>query len=165
MGDEQTGWTGHATLADGTHVPLSEDECVAISAQCDAAKAKRATDMPTEKDALKAMHEAWQRLTELGWREAEYCPKDGSSFDVIEAGSTGIFRASYQGDWPKGTWWLEDGGDIYLSRPILFRLDPDAEAARKTRMEAAHARYLAERDTDDSQPDEAQEWHDYDPEC
>ena len=89
-----------------------------------AAEAERATLMPTERDAIVAMWSAFQRLRELGWREAVYCPKDGTVFDAIEAGSTGIFPCHYGGEWPSGHWWAEDGGDLWPSRPILFRERP-----------------------------------------
>jgi hypothetical protein len=90
--------------------------------------AGRAARMPDERSAIHAMVEAFMRLKELGWNDAIYCPKDGSSFNVIEPGSTGIFRAHYEGEWPKGSWSLEDGGDLWPSRPILFRLYPDDAA-------------------------------------
>lgn len=87
-------------------------------------KAKRLSDMPDERSAIEAMHQAHTRLTELGWRNAIYCPKDGSTFDVIEAGSTGIHTAHYEGAWPDGSWWVHADGDLCPSRPILFRLHP-----------------------------------------
>jgi hypothetical protein len=85
----------------------------------------RAKRMPAEKDALHVMFDAYQRLKELGWKEAIYCPKDGTVFDAIEAGSTGIFDCYYEGEWPKGYWWILDGGDVWPSQPILFRLKPN----------------------------------------
>lgn len=45
--------------------------------------AKRAADMPTEEDAMVAMQEAFERLKDLGWKEAMYCPKDGTLFLAI----------------------------------------------------------------------------------
>jgi hypothetical protein len=143
---------GHKTFwhEDGTHhhEPLRRDEAEAILASADAAKAKRASDMPTEQDAINALFEAHQRLKELGWREASYCPKDGSSFNAIETGSTGIFRCHYSGDWPEGSWWLEDAGDLWPSRPTLYKLDPEAEAARKAKIAEAAARFRAEMEAD-----------------
>ena len=136
---------GHKTTRDGRHVPLRRDEAETIMAHVEAAQAKRAADMPTEQDAIDAMFNAWLRLKELGWSEAINCPKDGSSFDVIETGSTGIFRCHYQGIWPHGSWWIENDGDIYTSRPVLYRLDPEAEAARKARMGLVRQKYLAKR--------------------
>lgn len=82
---------------------------------------ERAKEMRTEHDALKVMFSAWQRLHDLGWRDACYCPKDGSLFYVIEPGSTGIHIAHYSGEWPKGTWWIHADNDLCPSRPILFK--------------------------------------------
>ena len=71
--------------------------------------------------ALLNLFEAYQDLKRLGWNDAIYCPKDGTWFDAIEAGSTGIHNCQYQGQWPNGGWWVADG-DVWPSRPILFRL-------------------------------------------
>ncbi len=83
---------------------------------------KRARDMPDAQAAVKAMMRAYNRLEDLGWRPAIYCPKDGTVFLAIEPGSTGIFDCHYEGEWPKGSWWLHDGGDLWPSRPALFKL-------------------------------------------
>lgn len=91
-----------------------------LMAKVDAANKVRAEAMPTEFDALRAMFEAWQRLKELGWSEASYCPKDGSEFSSIEAGSTGIHRSRYVGEWPSGHFETYDG-DVWISHPILWR--------------------------------------------
>lgn len=84
----------------------------------------RAQAMPTEKDALNVMANALQRLKDLGWKDAIYCPKDGSTFLVIEVGSTGIHEGYYSGEWPDGHWWIHDpeDGDEYPSRPILWKM-------------------------------------------
>ena len=74
-----------------------------------------------EIEMLQKIAEAIDGLKAIGWAESSYCPKDGSVFLAIEAGSTGIFRCHYTGEWPKGTWWLEDGGDLWPSRPILWK--------------------------------------------
>jgi hypothetical protein len=87
----------------------------------DRAKQRMADAMPTERDALEVMFAAYDRLRAFGWCDAIYCPKDGTVFDAIEAGSTGIFPCHYSGEWPDGHWWVEDGGDLWPSRPILFR--------------------------------------------
>jgi hypothetical protein len=94
----------------------------AVFAAWERSKRRRAREMPTEQDALEVMFRGWYRLKELGWRDAIYCPKDGSSFLVVEPGSTGIHRAHYWGEWPTGTWFVEDGGDLYPSTPTLFKL-------------------------------------------
>lgn len=105
------------------HEPLTRKEADAIFVAADRAKKKRAEDMPDEKAALHAMFEAWYRLKELGWSEAMYCPKDGTHFQAIEAGSTGIHDCNYIGEWASGSFWLYDG-DIWPSHPILFKNYP-----------------------------------------
>ena len=112
---------GHMTFADGTHRPLTKSEDDAISREFDAWKAETARMMPDESSTLAIMARAYHRMGDFGWRDAIYCPKDGSFFDVVEAGSGGIFRANYRGEWPDGQWWVYSDGDIYSSRPILFR--------------------------------------------
>jgi len=88
-------------------------------------KAETERLMPDQKAALKMLSRAFHRLKDFGWRETIYCPKDGRPFQAIEAGSTGIHSAHYEGKWPDGSWWVWDGGDMYPSRPILFRLNPE----------------------------------------
>lgn len=83
--------------------------------------------MPTEYEALRKMFDAHLRLKELGWREIEYCPKDGTVFEAIQAGSTAIVRCHYDGEWPKGRWWVHADGDLWPARPILFREMRDRE--------------------------------------
>jgi hypothetical protein len=83
--------------------------------------------MPDDAAALTILFEAYQRLKSLGWREAIYCPKDGTPFQAIEAGSTGIHTCHYDGDWPTGHWWISNAGDLWPSHPILFRPFPEGE--------------------------------------
>lgn len=80
-----------------------------------------AAEMPNEAAALKVLQQAYVRLKALGFRDAVHCPKDGSWFEIVEAGSTGIHRAHYEGQWPTGTWWVAEAGDLWPSRPILWR--------------------------------------------
>ena len=104
------------------HEPLTRAEAEQMLAEIDAETEARAKAMPDEQSAIEAMFSAWLRLKELGWGEAIYCPKDGSTFEVIEPGSTGIHDCHYEGEWPKGTYWVHDPqGDLYPSRPVLFR--------------------------------------------
>lgn len=117
---EKKEFGGWATTSAGERVRLSAEEAEALWNSAEAERLARERDMPTEQDAIKVMFSAYQRLKELGWREAMYCPKDGSHFDVIEAGSTGIHDCNYQGEWPKGSWWIFDG-DVWPASPILFR--------------------------------------------
>ena len=100
---------------------VSAEEFDKLMAGIDNAKSTRAEKMPDEKAALAQMFEAWERLKELGWNDACYCPKDGSMFSAIEPGSTGIHECNYTGDWPKGHWWIYDG-DVWPARPILWRI-------------------------------------------
>lgn len=132
---------GHKTWADGSHTPLYKDEADAIWASVEAERLKREADMPTEQDAIRVMFSACQRLKELDWNEAIYCPKDGSTFDAIEAGSTGIHACHYDGEWPNGHWWIAEAGDLYPARPILYR----RTEAEKARWAALGARF---RDSD-----------------
>lgn len=92
-----------------------------ILEQVDAAQAKRRSELPTERDALTAMWRAHERLRDFGWNDAKFCPKDGTFFHAIEAGSTGIHLCNYDGEWPKGRWWIYYEGDVYPARPILWR--------------------------------------------
>lgn len=125
---------GHKTLATGErdadgfprfrHEPLTRAEANAIRQAAEAARIKRAETMFDDRAALLALHEAHTRLKELGWREAIYCPKDGTHFQVIEAGSTGIHDCVYIGEWPTGSWAICEDGDMCPSHPILFRLYP-----------------------------------------
>jgi hypothetical protein len=125
---------GHKTFDDGTggfrHEPLYEDEAQALMASIDAATKSRAELMPDEQAAVRMLTDAHQRLKELGWREAIYCPKDGAPFLAIEPGSSGFHTCSYQGDWPNGHWWVEDAGDVWPSHPCLFK--PIAGEKEKT---------------------------------
>jgi hypothetical protein len=135
---------GHMTLADGSHVPLTKEQGEDLWNAAMAAKAKRAEEMPDIQAALRVMTNAYHRLEELGFTPAIYCPKDGSAFEVIEAGSSGIHRCHYSGEWPTGSWLIEDGGDLWPSSPILFRLYPDDAANRKAKMATAAETYALE---------------------
>ncbi len=115
---------GHKTWADGSHTPLLKSEADALWAQVEAAKARREALMPTLDDCLRMLGDLSQRFRDLGWSDAIYCPKDGSTFDAIEFGSTGIHECLYDGEWPNGHWWVADGGDLWPSRPILYRKRP-----------------------------------------
>lgn len=133
-----------------TPIEVSPEEFQSILDAIDQARARRAALMPDQQTAIRALYEAFDRLRELGWREGIYSPKDGSEFEIIEAGSTGIFQCRYLGEWPDGYWITTDDRDAYPSSapPMLFRLFPAAEAARKARIAAAAAKYKAERDHD-----------------
>lgn len=142
---------GHKTLDTGErdahgmpifrHEPLTRAEGEALWNAAMAAKDQRAKEMPDERAALLALQSAHTRLTELGWRDAMYCPKDGTHFQAIEAGSTGIHDCSYEGEWAKGSFWVYGDGDVWPSRPILFKLYPKEQAEYDAKMAAAKERY------------------------
>lgn len=84
--------------------------------------------LPEEVSLLKGMFDFYQRLKALGWQEAMSCPKDGSKFLAIEAGSTGTFVCRYEGVWPNGHWWISSCGDAWAGRPILWKpLPPEPQ--------------------------------------
>lgn len=95
----------------------------AIIEKSDAEKRSRAEQMPTVSHALRQLNQAYFRLKELGFNDAIYCPKDGTKFEAIEAGSAAIHAECwYQGSWPDGGWNVWSDNDVWPSRPILFRL-------------------------------------------
>lgn len=125
---------GHKTISngDGTHrhEPLTRAEAATIMAAADAAKAKRAADMPTEEDAASAMWSAYQRLRELGWRETCYGPTN-ECVQLIESGSSGIHIGSRHEPWPSKTWWIECDGDLWPSNPCLFKPLPASKEPQR----------------------------------
>lgn len=126
-----TGRTGPFGFPELRHEPLTRAEAESLFAQVEQASAQRAVNMPTDDAAITVFFDAWERLRELGWRDAVYCPKDGTIFEVIEAGSTGIHDCSYIGEWPNGSWWIHADGDLCPSHPVLFRVkQPVAEDRR-----------------------------------
>lgn len=116
---------GHKTFREGGrtwHEPLTRAEGDALWAACEAAREKRAADMPDVQSAINAMMEAHTRLKELGWREAIYSPKDRNVvFEVIEPGSAGIHKCIYDGEQRSGRYWILSEGDMSPSHPVLFR--------------------------------------------
>lgn len=128
------------------HEPLTRAEGAALRAHAEQSQRERAERMPDEKAAISALFDAWQRLKELGWDDPRYCPKDGSSFKVIELGSTGIFDCYYQGEWPDGLYMVSDDRDVYPTSTgvAMYRLYPEDEEKRKQKLAAATEQYRAE---------------------
>lgn len=122
------------------HEPLTRAEANGIWERIEARQKARAELMPDEQSAIDAMFEAYQRLTELGWRDPSYCPKDGTHFKLIEPGSTGIHDGNYWGEWPTGHWNVYDG-DIWPSRPVLFKLYPEDQAKEDERWRKVKERF------------------------
>ena len=121
---------GHKTMRrpDGSHyhVPMTQAEADALLASIEADDARRNELMPTEDSARLMFFDAWLRLKDFGWKEAIYCPKDGSVFEAIEPGSSGVHACSYEGEWPKGSWWVHEDGHSCPSHPALYRKRKDA---------------------------------------
>lgn len=103
------------------HTPLYRNEAEELWAHVEREKARRIALMPDEEAARKMLFDAYLRLKDYGWNDACYCPKDGSIFDAIEAGSSGVHDCHYSGEWPTGTWWIASDHDLWPSRPVLFR--------------------------------------------
>lgn len=140
MSEEEQFIRGHMTMADGTCVPLTAAEAKTIMDHICAAEAKQAAEMPTSKEAVAAMFNARDRLRRLGWREGQYCPKDGTEFAVIQYGSTGIFTAWYSGEWPKGYLHVEDcvhhPGEC-MWKPLDQLTEWEEEARQKSRADTS----------------------------
>lgn len=90
-----------------------------LMAKVERERAERAAKWPDDKTALRALAEVYQCLKDLGWNDGIYAPKDGTEFEVIQLGSTGIFRCCRVGDF----WTTYDCGDSYPSHndPDMFR--------------------------------------------
>ena len=123
--------------------PLTRAEGDAMWAGAEAAKADRLKRMPDEQSAIKALFDAWLRLKDFGWNDPVYCPKDGSQFNMLELGSTGIHTGYYTGKWPDGHWWIADEHDLWPSRPALFKLFPEDQAKHDARLKEGAERFRA----------------------
>ena len=113
-------FVGHATLSDGTHIPLTAADAKAFWDCAEGQRIARQEAMPTETDALRQFHQAYTRLKELGWMEPCYATYRGEC-DIISLGCSAIHRAAYSGEWPTGDWWLRDDMDTIepaLAKPI-----------------------------------------------
>lgn len=97
---------------------MEEDEMTFI--QCGKAPVSE-THTIEERDALIAMFAQYNKLKKMGWNDARYCPKNRTEFLAIEAGSTGVHRCYYEGEWPNGSYWILEAGDMWPSHPILFK--------------------------------------------
>jgi hypothetical protein len=125
------------------HEPLTRAEGEALWQSAKEAERLRAERMPDEQAAIHALCDAHQRLRELGWKEPQYCPKNGTNFKVIELGSTGIFDCYYQGEWPDGLYMVSDDRDIYPTSTgvAMFKLLPEDQAKEDERWKKALAVY------------------------
>jgi len=141
--DTKQKFVGHFTHDDGSHTPMTSEQAEALWQDIEKRLAERRERLPDEKVAIRAMFDAYDRLRELGWREAIYCPKDGTHFQVIENNSTGIFDCAYFGEWPDGHWITFDAHDAYPSSkpPALFRLYPEDQKKEDALKAARKAAY------------------------
>lgn len=76
---------------------------------------------------LEQMNDAFNGLKACGWKEAIYAPKDGTRFLSIEPGSTGVFPCYWMENKlmkSGGSFWSEAHGDLWPSRPVLFKPMP-----------------------------------------
>lgn len=78
-----------------------------------------------EEAQLAKMREGYNALRALGWRDITYCPKDGTRFLAVCGNGSEPRPCTYQGEWPKGTFWLEDADDLWPDRPVLFKPMPE----------------------------------------
>ena len=92
------------------------------------AKAERAQRLPDVAACLCAIRDGHARLIELGWRDASYAPADSSPLHLIEAGSTGIHDGYRDAE---RRFWITGDGDLWPSRPILFRPTTPSPEDRK----------------------------------
>lgn len=138
--DEICSETGFPVLR---HEPLTRAEANAIFANAERRQKERKERMPDEQSAIDALFEAWLRLKELGWKEPQYCPKDGTNFKVIELGSTGIFDCYYQGEWADGLYMVSDDRDVYPTSTgvAMFKLLPEDQAKQDKRWAKAKAAF------------------------
>ncbi len=74
-----------------------------------------------EKLILGSIRQSYEALLAAGWQDIIYCPKDGTRFLAVVAGQADVLRCHYSGEWPTGSWFVEDCGDLWPARPILWR--------------------------------------------
>lgn len=133
---------GHKTFYEHgqfRHEPLTRIEGDALIASIEAAEAKRAADMPTDKDAVNVLWSAQYRLQELGWRDPTYAhelKKEGLVSQLIELGSSGIHEGYYHAVNGNDVWWIEPDGSP--SHPCLVRaIKPMMDTGTSVTSEAA----------------------------
>ena len=122
--------------------PIKEPTLQELWAEAKREKAARDALMSDERATIFMLFAAYLRLKDFGWRDGMYAPKDGTKFQTISLGSTGIHDCGFSGKY----WDTFDGGDIYPSsdRPDLFRLYPEDQAKADARMRNAAAKFARE---------------------
>lgn len=83
---------------------------------------KRAIQVLEERNHILSMFNGYRALIDHhGWREIMYAPKDGTPFEVITVGSTGVFPARWLGE-KDDLLFVEEAGDLWPAQAMLFRL-------------------------------------------
>ncbi len=106
---------------------VSQEVFENLLAEIEESKAKRAEKMPTENDAFKQMFEAYQRLQELGWKDAMYAPRGGGDrFESYYPGSTAKAKDTHRDE--QGRFWVFEAGDIWPAMPALIKIPSNTDA-------------------------------------
>ena len=92
---------GHATLEDGSHVPLTAEDAKALWEAAERSADDRAALMPTSDAAMRVISDAHQRMNDLGWwKGGGLRVRRGDECAVREDTSTGIWSG-----------WLDQDGE------------------------------------------------------
>lgn len=71
-----------------------------------------------EYELVRELYLAIEKLKDAaGWDYMTSAPTDGTSILCLEGGSSGIHEAKFM----DGDWWILAHGDLWPSRPILWR--------------------------------------------
>lgn len=104
-------------------MPLTEDELDLIFKEAEEEKIQRVKDLPTEKEALKVLNQAYCRLKDLGFTDFRFSNyKTNDNFEAIELGSLKPIKAFVA---INGVWSFE-AGDMWSIRPILVRKNSES---------------------------------------
>lgn len=92
---------------------------LALAKQQDEARAQL---IPTEADAFRLIQQAMFRLRSLGWREdPAYAPKGQKIFTGLVFGALAPSPCCYVGEWPDGSWFAAEAGDLWPCRPVMWK--------------------------------------------
>lgn len=88
--------------------------------------AKVVKAMADERPLVDRLYSLWHELRAAGWQDMLYAPKDGSDIEMIEMGSTGVFRARWRSYSHEpldtcGCFFGEDGGNAWPMRGVMWR--------------------------------------------
>ena len=80
---------------------------------------ERAEHLPTTDHCTVALLQVMERLRELGWRDAEYAPRD-RSFNAIVLGGSGVHRCMWIGG-TTGGYFIEEAHAWWLARIVVWK--------------------------------------------